>query len=146
MAMKLEKIERLLKAAVNKAEQMDIKITTAFVDEGGHLKALIRMDEACFGDIDFAINKAYTAAAWQTDSGNFYQDSLPTGDFFGIHFSNHQKVATFTGGMPIFESGELAGAVGVSGGTREQDQMCLDEIKKILVKENNGKHEYSGVC
>lgn len=130
--MKLEQIEKLLKAAINKAESMDVKITAAFVDSGGHLRALLRMDDACFGDIDFAINKAYTAAAWQTDSGDFYQDSLPTGDFFGMHFSNHQKVTTFTGGMPIFEEDEMVGAIGVSGGTSEQDQMCLDAIKQVL--------------
>lgn len=130
--MKLEKIEMLLKAAIKKADSMCVKITAAFVDSGGHLKALLRMDDACFGDIDFAINKAYTAAAWQTDSGDFYQDSLPTGDFFGMHFSNNQKVTTFTGGMPVFENDELIGAIGVSGGTSEQDQMCLDAIKEIL--------------
>lgn len=130
--MKLEKVEWLLKAAISKAESMDVKITAAFVDSGGHLRALLRMDDACFGDIDFAINKAYTAAAWQADSGDFYQDSLPTGDFFGMHFSNHQKVTTFTGGMPVFENNELIGAIGVSGGTSQQDSMCLDEIKKLL--------------
>lgn len=130
--MKLNKIEKLLKAAITKAESMDVKVTAAFVDRGGHLRALLRMDDACFGDIDFAVNKAYTAAAWQADSGDFYQDSLPTGEFFGMHFSNHHKVTTFTGGMPIFEDNELVGAIGVSGGTSEQDQMCLDAVKQVL--------------
>lgn len=130
--MTLEYIEKLLKVAIAEAEAMDVKITAVFVDAGGHLKALLRMDNACFGDVDIAINKAYTAAAWQAESGDFYEESLPSGNFFGMHCSNHNKVMTFVGGMPVYENEEFVGAIGVSGGTKEQDQMCLDAIKKTL--------------
>lgn len=130
--MNLNEVEKLLKVAIKKAETMDVKITTVFVDPGGHLKMLIRMDGACFGDVDIAIGKAYTAAAWQANSGDFYEDCLPSGDFFGMHFTNYQKVITFTGGMPVYERNELIGAIGVSGGTKEQDQEILNEVILML--------------
>lgn len=132
--MKLGQIEKLLYAAIEEAEEMDIKITAVFLDEGGHLRALLRMDEACWGDIDFAINKAYTAAAWRADSSSFYEDSKPDGDFFGMHFSNGLQVTTFPGGMPVYYKGKLAGSVGVSGGSPEQDQRCLDAVKVALLR------------
>ena len=142
--MKLDEIKKLLNAAIDTADSMGVKITAVFLDSGGHMRALLRMDGACFGDIDIAINKAYTAAAWQIDSGDLYEDALPSGDFFGMHFSNHQKVATFIGGMPVYQNGVFVGSIGVSGGTKEQDQMCLNKIKELLMrrKENND----SGVC
>ena len=130
--MKVKKIEELLWVAIEEAERQGSLITAAFVDEGGHLRALVRMDDACWGDVDFAINKAHTSAAWLTDSGDFYEDAKPSGDFFGMHFSNNLKVTTFTGGMPIYEDGKIIGAIGVSGGTPAQDQACLDAVKKAL--------------
>lgn len=131
--MKLDEIIKLLNIAIDTADDIGVKITAVFLDSGGHMRALLRMDGACFGDIDIAINKAYTAAAWQTDSGDLYRDSLPSGDFFGMHFSNHQKVATFIGGMPVYEKGVFVGSIGISGGTKEEDQMCLNKIKEELI-------------
>lgn len=133
-SMKLKEIETLLHAAIHEAEGIDIKITAVFLDEGGHLRALLRMDDACWGDIDFAINKAYTAAAWRADSGSFYEDSKPDGDFFGMHFSNGLRVTTFPGGMPINCKGRFVGSIGVSGGSPPQDQQCLDAVKAALLQ------------
>lgn len=132
--MKLEAIKELLNIAIDTADSMGINITAVFLDSGGHIRALLRMDDACFGDVDIAINKAYTAAAWQTDSGDLYSDSLPSGDYFGMHFSNNHKVATFVGGMPVHENGIFVGAIGVSGGTKEEDQVCLNKIKEKLIE------------
>lgn len=132
--MKLDAIKALLNIAIDTAERMGINITAVFLDNGGHIRALLRMDDACFGDVDIAINKAYTAVAWQADSGDLYNDSLPSGDYFGMHFSNNHKVATFVGGMPVYENGALVGAIGVSGGTKEEDQACLNKIKETLIE------------
>lgn len=132
--MKLKEIETLLHAAIREAESMDIKITAVFLDEGGHQRALLRMDGACWGDIDFALNKAYTAAAWRADSGSFYEDSKPDGDFFGMHFSNGMRVTTFPGGMPITYGGRFIGSVGVSGGSPAQDKQCLEAVKAALLR------------
>ena len=130
--MDIKKVEELLWIALKKAEELGVCSTAAFVDEGGHLRALIRMDGGYFGDIDFAMNKAYTAAAWRCETKDFYEDSLPTGELFGMHISNGGKVVTFAGGMPVFEDGKLIGALGISGGTVEEDQLCLEEVKKAL--------------
>ena len=130
--MNVKQVENLLWAAIDEAEKMDIKITAAFVDKGGHLRALLRMDDACWGDIDFATNKAYTAAAWQANSGDFYEDSQPGGDCYGMHFSNGMRVTTFAGGMPVYYEGKLIGAVGISGGSSSQDQRCLNAVGEML--------------
>ncbi len=128
----LEQAVSLLKAALGRAGELGALSTAAFVDPGGHLRALLRMDGACWGDIDLAINKAYTAAAWRCDSGDFYADAQPGGAYFGMHFSNGQRVTTFIGGAPLYRGETLLGAVGISGGTSAQDQLCLDALREAL--------------
>lgn len=130
--MDINTVEKLLWIALDKAKELGVCSTAAFVDEGGHLRALIRMDGGYFGDIDFAINKAYTSAAWKCETKDFYEDALPSGKLFGMHISNGGKVVTFAGGMPIFDGDQFVGALGISGGTVEEDQLCLEEVKKAL--------------
>jgi uncharacterized protein GlcG (DUF336 family) len=53
------------------------------------------------------------------------KNSQPGGPFFGIHQSNDGKVMIFAGGIPIKKEGQVIGAIGVSGGSGEQDQTYL---------------------
>jgi uncharacterized protein GlcG (DUF336 family) len=46
----------------------------------------------------------------------------PGQDFYGIHASNRGRVMIFAGGVPLKRDGVVVGAVGVSGGSGEQDQ------------------------
>jgi uncharacterized protein GlcG (DUF336 family) len=46
--------------------------------------------------------------------------------FFGIHASNNGRVMIFAGGIPLKRGGQIVGAIGVSGGSGEQDQTVAE--------------------
>ena len=123
----LSSARRVIAAAEKKAMEIEVPMNIAIVDVGGNLKAFGRMDGAFLGSIDISINKAFTARAFNTDSGNLAALSQSGGPLFGIHASNQGRVVIFAGGIPLRdESGEVIGAVGVSGGSVEEDQAVAE--------------------
>jgi uncharacterized protein GlcG (DUF336 family) len=86
------------------------------------------MDGAWLGSIDIAINKAFTAKAFDISTLELGRNSQPGDQFFGIHASNHTRVMIFAGGIPIKANGQIVGAVGVSGGSGKQDQTVAEAV------------------
>jgi len=93
----------------------------AVADEGGNLITHVRMDGAWIGSIDISIKKAYTSRAFDIATKDLAEHSQSGGQFFGIHASNDGRIMIFAGGIPIKRNGKVVGAVGVSGGSGEQD-------------------------
>jgi uncharacterized protein GlcG (DUF336 family) len=122
----LEKAHKVIAAAEAKAKEINQPMNIAVVDAGTNLKAFIRMDGAWLGSIDIAINKAFTAKAFDISTRELGQNSQPGDQFFGIHVSNHDRVMIFAGGIPLKVDGKIVGAVGVSGGSGEQDQSVAE--------------------
>lgn len=117
----MKQAQAVLKAALNKAEEIDTKMDIAIVDAGANLKAFIRMDEAWIGSIDIAIKKAKTARFFDMPTGEIGKLSQPGGSLYNIEHSNGGLI-TFPGGMPIKNGkNEIIGAIGVSGSTVEKD-------------------------
>jgi uncharacterized protein GlcG (DUF336 family) len=112
---------RILAAAVKKAEDLGQPMNIAVADASGYLLAFERMDEAWLGSIDIAIKKAWTARAFNLATEQLAGFAQPGGQFFGIQHSNDGKVMIFAGGLPLLQDGKVIGALGVSGGTGEQD-------------------------
>ena len=124
--MTMDKAQLILKAAVAKAQEIGQPMNVAIVDAGTNLTAFARMDGAWLGSINIAINKAFTAKAFDISTLELGRNSQPGDQFFGIHVSNHTRVMIFAGGIPIKENGAIVGAVGVSGGSGAQDQMVAE--------------------
>src|ERR1700733_5544270 len=124
--MTLDKAQLVVKAAVAKAKEIGQPMNVAVVDAGANLTAFTRMDGAWLGSIDIAINKAFTAKAFDISTQALGENSQPGDQFFGIHVSNHTRVMIFAGGLPIKENGQVVGAVGVSGGSGEQDEAVAE--------------------
>ncbi len=122
----MDKAQLVVKAAVAKAQEIGQPMNIAVVDAGANLTAFARMDGAWLGSVDIAINKAFTAKAFDTSTLELSSNSQPGNQFFGIHVSNHARVMIFAGGIPIRENGQIVGAVGVSGGSGAQDQAVAD--------------------
>lgn len=123
----LDDARRVIAAGEDKAREIGSPSNVAVVDVGGNLVAHIRMDDAWLGSVDIAINKAFTARAFDTATADLATNAQPGGQFFGISESNHGRVMIFAGGVPLRSSdGIVVGAVGVSGGTGEQDQTIAD--------------------
>lgn len=118
----LEDARRVIAAAEKKAEQIGQPMNIAVVDQGGNLVAHVRMDKGWIGSVDIAINKAWTARAFEIATKALAENSQSGDQFFGIHTSNNGRVMIFAGGIPLKRGNEVVGAVGVSGGSGKQDQ------------------------
>ena len=122
----LDDARRVIEAAEKKALDIGQPMNIAVVDEGGNLVAHVRMDGAWIGSIDISINKAFTARAFDIATKDLAGESQPNAQFFGIHASNHGRVMIFAGGIPVKRDGKVVGAIGVSGGSGEQDQAVAE--------------------
>jgi uncharacterized protein GlcG (DUF336 family) len=82
------------------------------------------MDDVPLGAMRLAADKAYTSALWQMPSGDLHESSQPGGADWGVTSTEGGRIVVYAGGFPILADGALAGAIGVSGGTSEQDAAC----------------------
>jgi len=112
----------ILERAEAKAREIGIDMDVAVVDDGGHLLAFIRMDRARLTSIDVAINKAFTAACARRATHEYAAIAGAGGPAFGMHSSNQGRFMIVGGGLPIFIHGMIAGGVGCSSGSPEQDR------------------------
>ncbi|MDQ6663835.1 MAG: heme-binding protein [Acidobacteriota bacterium] len=117
---------RIIAAAEKKAEQIKQPMNIAVADTGGNLVAHVRMDNAWLGSIDISIKKAYTARAFDISTKDLAKNSQSGDQFFGIHVSNDLRVMIFAGGIPLKRDGKVVGAVGVSGGSGDQDHSVAE--------------------
>lgn len=109
--------------AVKKAVELNIKINVSICDKSGLELAFLRMNDSYIHSIDISKDKAYTSASF----------GFPSGAWTGIFkeethleqgFSNRERLVPFGGGLPLFHNKELVGAIGVSGGSEEEDIIC----------------------
>ena len=122
----LEDARNVIAAAEKKAKELRQPMNIAVVDDGGNLVAHVRMDDAWLGSIDIAIKKAFTSRAFNISTRDLAQHSQSGGEFFGIHASNGGRVMIFAGGVPLQRGGNVVGAIGVSGGSGEQDHAVAE--------------------
>src|SRR3979490_1120716 len=97
--MTMEKAQRVIEAGIVKAKQIGQPMNIAVVDAGANLTAFARMDGAWLGSIDIAINKAFTAKAFDISTLELGHNSQPGNQFFCIHVSNQGRVMIFAGGL-----------------------------------------------
>jgi uncharacterized protein GlcG (DUF336 family) len=117
----LEQAQSIVAAAQAKATEIGTKMDIAVVDAGANLKAFVRMDGAWLGSIDICIKKAKTARFFDMPTGEIGKLSQPGGALYNIEHSNGGLI-TFPGGIPLKNaSGEIIGAIGVSGSTVDDD-------------------------
>jgi len=119
--------------AVLKAEKLGIKINVSVADKSGLEMAFLRMENSFIHSIEIAKNKAYTSASFGFASGT-WTDIFKNAPHLEQGFSNRDRLIPFGGGLPITKDGEVIGAIGVSGGTEEEDIICAKyALEKIGV-------------
>ena len=118
----LSSAQAVVDAAVEKAEEIGVPMNVAVVNDGNNLTAFARMDNAWLGSIDIAQNKAYTARSFDMSTKDLAPLCQPNQPLFGINASNQGRLIIFAGGIPLTNGDEVVGAIGVSGGSVEQDQ------------------------
>src|SRR4026209_1345313 len=128
----LDEARRVMAAAEKKALEIGQPMNIAVADAGGNLVAHVRMDGAWLGSVDISINKAFTARASDIATKDLAAHSQSGGQFFGIHASNHGRIMIFAGGVPLKQSGKVVGAIGVSGGSGDQDHAVAEAGAQAL--------------
>lgn len=124
--------ERILDGAQAKAEALGVPLTLAVTDAHGNLVAFRRMDGALLGSVDIAQGKAYTAVAFQQDTEALREAILPGAALHGLENTLDGRVVPFGGGMPIRTAEGILGALGVSGGTVEEDiAVCRAGLEQL---------------
>src|SRR6201991_3788068 len=117
---------RVIAAAEKKAAEIGQPMNIAVADEGGNLVSHVRMDNAWIGSIDIAQKKAFTSRAFDISTKDLAAHSQSGGQFFGINASNDGKIMIFAGGIPLKSGDKVVGAIGVSGGSGDQDHAVAE--------------------
>ena len=117
----LEEAQGIISAAELQAQQMGQPMNIAVMDAGRNLVAFHRMDGAWVASIDIAIDKAFTSAGRGLTTRKIGEMAQPGQPLFGINTTNGGRIVIFAGGIPLMRGGEVVGAVGVSGGTVDED-------------------------
>jgi uncharacterized protein GlcG (DUF336 family) len=120
------KAREIIAAAEKKAHEIGQPMNIAVADAGGNLIAHVRMDGAWIGSIDISIKKAYTSRAFDIATKDLATHSQSGNQFFGIHASNDGRIMIFAGGIPLKKDGKVVGAIGVSGGSGDQDHAVAE--------------------
>jgi glc operon protein GlcG len=109
--------KQLATVCESEAQKNNAPVVIAIVDEGGNLINLERMDDAQIGSVEVSQAKAHSAIAFKRPTKSF-QDSLAQGNMAVLKVPG--TIAS-EGGVPLTVDGKIIGAIGVSGGSPQQD-------------------------
>lgn len=116
----------IIAAAFTKASELGLKpIGTAVLDPGGHLVAFQRQDKASFLRFEIAFGKAFGALAIGAGSRSIARMAVERPHLIlGVSGVSGGKIVPVPGGVLIRRNGEIIGAVGVTGDTSDNDEIC----------------------
>ena len=114
MSLTLDEANRVIEAAIKKAQELDFEVSVAVVDTGGRLIAFGRMDQGVWASIYGAIGKAVLSSAFggRTES---LEKIAETPIMKGIMEAAGGGMVAAAGAVPLKKGGIVVGAVGVGG-------------------------------
>jgi glc operon protein GlcG len=118
----IERAKKVAMPALAEARRNQWTMAVAIVDTAGDLVYFEKMDSTQVGSVDVAIDKARSAARFKRPTRAF-QDTLAGGGE-GLRVLALKGAVAVEGGVPIVIDGKIVGAIGVSGGTSQQDGQC----------------------
>ncbi|MCQ6265902.1 heme-binding protein [Fictibacillus sp. WQ 8-8] len=116
-----------------KAQEIGVPMVITVVDNGGNLIAAHRMDDALLVSVDISLNKAWTSVAFKLPTSQLAEIGASGGELYGINTTNNGRVVIFGGGIPLVVDGDIVGAVGVSGGSVNQDIEVAEAVVDALI-------------
>lgn len=117
---------RMIDAVEATAQEIRVALSVAVVDAGDQLVAFARMDAADLVSITLARDKAFSALVNRMPTRDLAALVQPGAEFYGYDSIGGGRMIVFAGGMPLERDGVLVGAVGVSGGSSDEDQRAAD--------------------
>jgi glc operon protein GlcG len=115
----LEQAKKIVAGAEAESKKNSWSMVITVLDSGGHVVLTERMDGAQLGSIDVARDKAYSAVAFRRPT-KVFEDLVAQGGA-NLRILKLSGASPVEGGIPIVVDGKIIGAVGVSGGTAQQD-------------------------
>ena len=123
---------KLIYRVEQKAEEMGVKAVVAVSDASARIIAVECMDDAYIASYDVAVNKTFTCASLKMSTKQLSTLAAPGQSLYGIQFTNQGKIVIFGGGEVLKRNGEIVGAVGISGGSEEQDTALAEYAKQVF--------------
>ena len=130
--MTLALAKSLIEKVEQKANEIGLAAVIAVSDQAGRVTAVHCMDGAFIASYDIAVNKTFTSAGLKMSTAELAKLAQPGQPLYGIQHTNEGKIVIFGGGEPLEVEGKIIGALGVSGGTAEQDTMLAAYGKEVL--------------
>lgn len=115
----LEQALKAVAAAAAEARKMNLPMAIAVVDTAGQLVAFERMDNTQTGSVAVSQDKAMSAAMFRRPT-KVFQDAVAGGGA-GLRILNLRGASAVEGGLPLVVGGKIIGAIGVSGGSSDED-------------------------
>ena len=129
----LDMARRAAAAALAEARRNQWTMAVAIVDPSGGLVYFEKMDDTQNGSAVVAQAKARSAALFKRPTKAF-QDAVAAGDD-GLRVLGLEGAVPVEGGVPLVSDRRIVGAVGVSGGTSQQDGVCAKAAVEAVEKE-----------
>ncbi|WP_406343523.1 heme-binding protein [Streptomyces sp. NBC_00648] len=129
----IQDAEALVEAARAAAEEAGATVAVTVLDAGGHLLAFRRDDRAVLIAGETSTRKAYTALQLGTATADLVDAVQPGGLFHTLPTALDRPLLFIAGGVPVHRDGRLIGAIGVGGGSPEQDHGFAAEAVQRLV-------------
>lgn len=130
----LETAKKLAELAEKKAKEINVPMVISVVDNGGNVILVHRMEDSLLASIDISLNKAYTAVSLKMPTANLKDLSKPGDSLYGVQNTNNNRIVVFGGGIPFKYNGKVVGAIGISGGSVEEDMCVAGYAMENIVK------------
>jgi uncharacterized protein GlcG (DUF336 family) len=120
--------ERLLQRAIEVGNESGVAVSVAILDSGRELAGFGRHENAMLVSIQLAQGKAYTACSMRRATKDLHPRTGADGDLHGLDVSHNPPLVTLPGGSALFRDDRCVGAIGVSGGTLDQDHAIASQV------------------
>ncbi len=130
IALTLDDAKKISAGAEAEARRNNWPVVIAIVDDGAHLLHLLRLDDAQFGSIEVAMQKARTAIAFRRPT-KVWEEHIAEGH---MRYLGLPGTLPIEGGLPIIVDGQFIGAIGVSGVRSNQDAQIAQAGIDALLK------------
>ena len=131
----LELAKRLAEKVETEALRIGVNAVVAISNAGARPVLIECMDDSYIASYDVALNKAYTSVALKMPTKDLKNLTRPGDSLYGIQYTNSGQIIIFGGGVPLLSDGNIIGALGVSGGSEEQDTYLADYGAKVFSEE-----------
>ncbi|TSA56939.1 MAG: heme-binding protein [Planctomycetaceae bacterium] len=118
--------------AESKASDLAVPMAIALMDGEGGLLFFGRMDGTLPASTEIATSKAYTAAVLRMATHELGKLAQPGGELYGIQHTHDGKIVLFGGGLPLQLNGQVVGAIGISGGSVNEDIQVAEYVVNTL--------------